>query len=224
MTLFHNIPKSVPTVQSPNPTIEGRARSQNNTNRGQLIRIKGIDGAQYSDSDWSDPFSYTIGNKLDTPSNLRVVANMLIWNSVPNATSYEVKQNNTTFTVNDTSISLIGLPSGSYTMSVRAIGDSVYADSDWSSSIDYSTDGQTSSKLDKPSNLRVEDEALLWDDVENAQHYEVEVNGEIVGTVDSASFDISGFESGEYIFRVKAIGDDSMLIRVPSIEQRIRIK
>lgn len=226
MILFHNVPKQAPITQPSVQQIGQKSSSSNATQPKKQIRVR-VDGGQYADSDWSEPYTHIVGevdNMLTTPTNLRVMSGMFVWNAVPNAKSYEVKQNDTVYPVDDTSVSVLGLPSGTYTLTVRAIAGTGYVNSAWADPIEYNTDGSTTIKLGTPGNLRVQGDELLWDDVENAENYEVEVNGESVSTVDKASFDISGFEPGEYRFRIKALGDDSIVLRVPSIEKKITLK
>jgi len=116
-------------------TVYGNIDSQNESILNyKNIRLR-IVGWIYKDSDWSDPLVATVGNWLNTPQNVRVVLNTLMWEAVPHATSYEVKVKDTIYKTFDTTFSLAGISQGSYSMSVRAIGDDKYGNSSWSSPI-----------------------------------------------------------------------------------------
>ena len=63
-------------------------------------------------------------------------------------------------------------------------------------------------RLEKPQSLRIEDETLYWDAVENAEGYIVEVDGKQYETKTNAfSVFTIAINSREYAFRIQAYGD-----------------
>ncbi|MBQ3016212.1 MAG: InlB B-repeat-containing protein [Clostridia bacterium] len=60
--------------------------------------------------------------------------------------------------------------------------------------------------LDTPANLRIEGTELCWNPVENASRYLVSINGKEYYS-DNNSYSLAGVKDGDYVFKVKAIGD-----------------
>ncbi|MBO5339067.1 MAG: hypothetical protein J6A96_05135 [Clostridia bacterium] len=91
-----------------------------------------------------NPVTSNTNKKLETPTNVRVVGTTLQWNVVDYASGYTVLINGTTYTCQINSYSLQDLPSGEYTLSVKANGDGVlYNSSAYSDSISYTRNANT---------------------------------------------------------------------------------
>ena len=70
--------------------------------------------------------------------------------------------------------------------------------------------GCNSSLIDKPSNLRVEDTVLYWDEVVNAKNYTLSINDELIDDIEDNQYPLNSLELGIYSFSVKANkGDNS---------------
>ena len=88
---------------------------------------------------------------LEAPTNLRVDESnaTLHWNSVEYAIGYTVKIDASTYTTNTNSFSLQGLPSGEYTISVKANGDGIrYISSEYSDTIHYTRKADSGNKYE----------------------------------------------------------------------------
>ena len=88
---------------------------------------------------------------LEAPTNLRVDESnaTLYWNSVEYAIGYTVKIDVSTYTANTNSFSLQGLPSGEYTISVKANGDGIrYVSSEYSDTIQYTRKADSGNKYE----------------------------------------------------------------------------
>ena len=88
---------------------------------------------------------------LEAPTNLRVDESnaTLYWNSVEYAIGYTVKIDVSTYTTNTNSFSLQGLPSGEYTISVKANGDGIrYVSSEYSDTIQYTRKADSGNKYE----------------------------------------------------------------------------
>ena len=88
---------------------------------------------------------------LEAPTNLRVDKSnaTLYWNSVEYAIGYTVKIDASTYTTDTNSFSLQGLPSGEYTISVKANGDGIrWISSEYSDTIQYIRKADTGNKYE----------------------------------------------------------------------------
>jgi len=186
----------------------------------------------------------TIGNTtttivktpLATPTNLRkdiaetTDSVTFSWDSVANASSYEVYRSSsstgtytkieTNITITGTSAAITGLNSGTiYYFKVKAIGNNAYSDSQLSDSLRATTVAKT--QLATPTNLKGDSVTtnsitLLWDNVTNASGYEIHQSSSSTGTytkietnitITGTSAAITGLNSGTiYYYKVMAIG------------------
>ena len=91
-----------------------------------------------------------VSKPLDVPNNLRVEGTVLKWNAVEYASGYTVLVNNTTtYTCTENSYLLQGLPSGEYTLAVKANGDGVmYKTSEYSDAITYKRNTDTGNQYE----------------------------------------------------------------------------
>lgn len=77
---------------------------------------------------------------LSTPAYVRVEGGELTWNPVEYASGYTVKINEATYMVTENRYSLESLPSGTYSISVKANGDGIlFVSSGYSESISYTS-------------------------------------------------------------------------------------
>ena len=170
------------------------------------VRADG-NGTVFLDSEFSVSYSHLVSQTLPAPTGLRIDGTNLRWSAVLNAVSYTVLINGTEHTVTGTSHSLLGLPAGIYTVSVRANGNRVtFLDSEFSSS--YSHVVQT---LSAPSGLRIEGTNLRWNAVPNAAGYTVVING-IEHTVTGTSHSLVGLPLGIHTIRVRANGGGTIFL------------
>lgn len=151
------------------------------------IKIKAAsDSVNYTDSDWSQGLSHEVTElkKLDAPTNLSVDNyNSLIWDGVIDGQNgYTVDVDGTEYTANTTMFSLSNFTDvKTYTIKVKAKGDSYYADSDWSSPYSYMVSAEN--KLDTPQNLSIDGNILSWGAVIGADTYTVYYNETLYATV-----------------------------------------
>src|SRR5690606_28284654 len=77
--------------------------------------------------------------KLDAPQNVTLEGDLLSWDTVDNASGYQVIMNGITQSTNDTSYNLKNFPiSGTFDVVVVAVGDQIfYANSDASDALEY---------------------------------------------------------------------------------------
>jgi uncharacterized lipoprotein YddW (UPF0748 family) len=157
-----------------------------------------------------DPDTFQNSITLETPLNLKIEGSNITWTSVAHALRYELvqKEGNVekSFTVFGTSYPLSQLLPGNYNFKIRAIGDGFfYKNSAFSQTIEHEI---IATKLDIPSNLRVENNIIRFDAVSNAIQYRIVVDFSdfvITGT----SFDLTPFNlrHGTYQITVQALGN-----------------
>ena len=164
---------------------------------GESIRVKALgDGTRYLDSDWSDSVKYN-ASKLPAPV-ITLNGNVASWTAVEHAKTYEIVIDGVNMGVDN--VLSVALYNGN-SIKVRAIGDGVkYADSGWSNEIKY-----YAPKLSAPV-ITLDGNVAKWNAVENAKTYEIEINGESLGSDDCLSLTLA---NGETI-RVRAIGDNEL--------------
>ena len=77
-------------------------------------------------------------------------------------------------------------------------------------------------RLYAPENLRVVDNVLIWNEVEGADGYVVNINGQEF-TVTANSHSLSGLSGdGEYLIRVRAVTDERRGGEIPTSPYRLR--
>lgn len=169
----------------------------------QVVAISS--NALYTSSDKSDAVNYTVESTLLSPPVLTIDGNVVSWDAVPNAQSYEVfvndrsvgKQSELTYEVTETAV-------GKYFVAVKAIaGSALYRDSGASYSVLYIV----TIKLDAPE-LTVEGNVVSWDDVNNATGYEVYVDGAKRTETEQTTFTLADRENDSYTVTVKSISTD----------------
>lgn len=166
-------------------------------------------GGNLIDSDLSTPLQLY---KLPAPLNLRVQDNNIVWDAVDFADSYELTIQNTIRKTSGTSFSLEDFPAGTYPVTVKAIGVNSYYDSE-------TTEAVVITKLADPSGVKATPEGLVWNAVNQAQEYDLFLDGEHVATVPNTvrNYMPVDLEAGEHTFQVRAMGNDAANIVSSSV-------
>ena len=170
--------------------------------------------AEYGDGGYSDRATLSAMPKNDLlppvmPTGLRIGETdtdsiSLSWNAVPQADRYELRRDGSdVYSGSDTSFTDTGLSGNTeYIYHVRAINAA--GTSDWSGAVKGQTD------LALPSGLRVVDTTtdtmiLLWNDVPDADSYELQRNGNEVYNGSRTSYTDTGLAGNtEFSYRVRA--------------------
>ena len=154
------------------------------------IKLRAV-GSGYRTSGDSNVVAYNVDPaptpKLSTPVINDLTAGVLSWNIVEHATSYTLLGGPSTISgISSTSIDLSGLswPVGTYVLTITAQATG-YIDSDESTSVNYVV-APTPAQLDAPTNLSVSEDTLSFDEVQDAETYEVFANGSSIGVYDPA--------------------------------------
>ena len=176
-------------------------------------------GTDKLDSDKSNTITYVVEEppietiQLSTPV-IRLNGDTVSWPVNLHAVKYEVYIDDQLVDSNVTtgSYSLSSITEeGTYNIQVKAIGDgSVYTDSNLSNVVVYrKTSTVNPVQLDTPVLTR-NGETLSWNEIEDAEGYQVYVNGEIAGTpTTNTQYQIPDtLPIGTYVFKVKALGND----------------
>ena len=147
---------------------------------------------------------------LPAPTNVQINENsVLMWDAVENAKRYKVSVDGTEYDTTTTSydLSKLNLPVGIHTIKVKALSDSdKLKDSPYSESIKYEITESGPKKLSAPTNVRIEENNLVWSAVSGATSYQI-VAGDVVKTTTSTSFALSelGNVEGVLEITVKAV-------------------
>ena len=158
---------------------------------------------------------------LATPFGIVINDGVLAWGAIENASSFEVYVDGVAgspFTVvagtYNYNLAALDLAAGTYSVSIKAIGDGVdYLDSAMSGAVDYTvTDGPT--QLQTPFGIVISPQGIVqWGAMANASSFEVYVDG-VTGSpfavaAGTYSFDLAtlSLASGTYDVTIKAIGD-----------------
>ncbi|MDR1138933.1 MAG: hypothetical protein LBK70_03550 [Clostridiales bacterium] len=217
--LIPNTPPNPPT-QTPSTQISNQLPKSTNTLNNNNLKVRANNGGVYLDSDWSAPFEYTSTSQLPAPTNLVLSNGILTWDAVEHSTKYEIQLNDLVYETEGNTQSLLDLQPGNYDIKVRAVGDSIYLTSDWSTIVQHTV----TSKLSTPINLNVADNTLSWDAVDNAVSYEIEINGDTdnvqVSTTNTLAL-TNLTTPGIYSFRVRAIGDGHVVLKILSLDRSI---
>lgn len=146
------------------------------------------------------------GERLDTPTNVRITDDVLYWDQVQKATGYIVKVGEAEHSVTTTSFNLfnLNLAAGTYQVSVKAVGNDV-KESRFSNTLSYVVGNKT---LDKPTNLEITDGVLTWSSVPKASKYKVTING-VEFLTEELSVDLTDYVIviGSYPVTVVAVGN-----------------
>lgn len=174
---------------------------QPNTLHVYRVRAKSGNAA----GEWTVPLIKTTIQGVPGNVRARVASTniILVWDPVSGATSYEVKVDGAIFEVKDGNVYVHdGLrPNSEHTYSVRSKKDGVV--SPWSNEIKVRTAPGI------PKNLRAtvttNEIHVSWDTVEGAGNYEMEVDGQLMGFVDTPEYIHEGLEPNtRHTYRVRA--------------------
>ena len=144
-----------------------------------------------------------LGLELAAPENVKYDGKTISWSSVENADSYTVK-------IDDGEEYTVTSPKFPYSAKGKQFSVTVTAVSDAGALIKSGEAKKLFFPLDTVNELTVsKDGTLTWPVVENADAYEIQIDGEVVEEVSATSF--SGFPAGTHQIAVRPIvsGDDS---------------
>lgn len=154
--------------------------------------------------------------RLAAVTNLHVQGDYLTWDSVSKAQSYTVSVDGNEETVSDTKFKL-NIETGSHIVKIKANGNKKeLISSSWS-------EEKNLIKLSTPTNLKIENYILSWDQVEGATSYEVVFdNGADSRPVDKTSFTINRSDIKLFgsLF-VRARGDGALTVDSKASETKL---
>ena len=176
------------------------------------------DNIHYLDSEWSISFQYSSEGQLPFPMNLKFVGDIFSWNMVNKAIGYNVIINingeTTEWIFNGITENSLKIPNSNsfkngISLRVQTNGDNIdYFDSEWSYQIYWQPQ---KIKLATPTNLKLDDDILSWDEVENAIGYTIDVRTDLTMIINidvpENSFNIPDIYAGA-TFAVVARGDN----------------
>lgn len=177
------------------------------------VSVKAIGDNIYSeDSPYSEQLFYISGSYsgpvlLEAPKNIRFDAGMVVWDSVLNATAYDVVINGITEANHQETYlgSNYFTDDGVYTIKVKAKGDNLnYADSPYSEEFMF----VKPQMLDTPQEVYLTDKMLNWSTVDNATGYYIEIkDASSVWFAESMtnSYTLELESDGTYYLRVRAV-------------------
>ncbi|HYE12330.1 MAG TPA: galactose oxidase [Patescibacteria group bacterium] len=165
-----------------------------------------------STSDWSDIETATVSiPAFGTPTNIKAEATdktvTLSWAAMEEAIRYEVEADGIVMDNGiETSCVFSSLePATPYTYRVRAIG--VDQESEWSEVISVVTYA-----LPTPTNIHTlatgDIISINWDQVEGAESYDLDIDGDIVEDIGENSYTFEGEPNSQYGFRVRAVNSE----------------
>ncbi len=162
---------------------------------------------------------------LNTPQNLRVEDNCLLWDSVPFAGGYSVNFNEKDYLITDNILPFTITELKEYVFKVRATGDN-------SNYLDSSTAElkfiPKAVKLPSPK-ISPKDGSLIWDAVENASSYKIIIrdpNDEFTYyEIEKCSYSIhSELIDGIYTIMIKAISNNQLYLNSDYSEYTFEIE
>ena len=177
-------------------------RSTNEVMKSFVIYSKG-DGDRILDSFTGKTVTLT---KLATPTNIRVSDNLIVWDAVNKHNGYRVLIDGQEFFADVNQMEIAALSAGTHTVKIAARGnESNIVHSDFSNEFQIT-------KLYQPQNLRIENNVLLWETVQNCESYMVVID-DLVQKVMTNSFVIDNSYIGENTtIKVCAIGNGESVI------------
>src|SRR5690554_5746839 len=136
--------------------------------------------------------------RLQTPTNLKVDRNILTFNAVENASGYMLSINSVNHKTTETSYTFE--EDGDYVVRIQALsGDDAYQDSLFSDALVFKV-----RFLKYPEDIRILNNQVYFEQDEDAQSYDVEINGEVYNTLE----DLPPYlVPGVYNIRIQARSD-----------------
>ena len=163
---------------------------------------------KYNDSDQSNIVSVY---NLAPAQNIKYYSGVISWNPVAGASSYAIEINgNKTEGIKTNSFDYV-FDSGTYDIKV-------YSYSDIENSISSVSSTYKFSLLDKVSSIENVGGFLNWNDVLNAEEYEVYVNGSLYSTVTESKIASSEFEAGVYKIGIRAKSSNESFVQSDVVE------
>jgi hypothetical protein len=164
------------------------------------LKVRALgNGSTIIRSNWSNAQTIT---KLKAPENLSINDDhLLTWDAVTGCNGYKVTMDNGA-NIYDATGNSFDIPtiSASTTLTVVAVGDGGFVmNSDSSQPINLS-------KLSSPSGLQIQNGMVVWNSIANAASYQLSI-GDVVKDVTGTSYLLDTFSSGNYLIKVKAIGN-----------------
>ena len=184
------------------------------------IRVRATgDNNDYISSELTD-FCYinqnqTLPTKFETPTNLKIENGKLVWNRVSGITKYLINVSGGEYTFDAEKIGdsydFATIPAGTYTVQVKAVGNSVYLNSSFATKSNVK-------KLSDIKELQLENGYIVWKN-ESASNYKVVINGsEKFITENNAdikngyvNYRLVGFEEGSYSLFIQNYGGNTAI-------------
>ncbi|MEG1805565.1 MAG: hypothetical protein RR327_04130, partial [Clostridia bacterium] len=141
---------------------------------------------------------FELTRPVSTPKNIQLKDGMFIWDNVKNADEYEIEINDEKFTSIASEFSGFA-PLEQYTVRVRA--KNLWSASEWSPYISFKI-------VATPTNLIYVDGRFIWDEVEGADYYVVQVDGVEYKLPKSNKANFYFSDSGIKKAKIKAVGNN----------------
>ena len=157
----------------------------------------------------------TLPTKFETPTNLKIENGKLVWNRVSGITTYLINVSGGEYTFDAEKIGdsydFATIPAGTYTVQVKAVGNSVYLNSSFATKSNVK-------KLSDIKELQLENGYIVWKN-ESASNYKLVINGsekfidsnnsEIVNGY--VKYRLVGFEEGSYSLFIQNYGGNTAI-------------
>ena len=175
-------------------------------NSNYIYRIRARQGDVLSD--WSNPinvFTYALLTPFNVTASVYETEIVVNWDMVLNAASYEVKFNDTLITgITDTTYTVTGLyPATQHQIMVRAVNEN--GTSSFSMPITAITKPSNNESPQNIIALASKDQiVLLWEVINGAQSYDIEVGGQIIPQIPTNSYTHSNLDAdNSYTYKVR---------------------
>ncbi len=176
------------------------------------VRALAAEESFYGRSAWTDWLDYFTAETfaLQQPQSVEVEDKTVTWTAVEEAVGYKVRVNGeTAYTETASYLLPKPVPGTEYAISVQAVGDGYYEDSQWSEEVSF----LYTVTYSKPSGLIVTDDGFAkWnaqDDIYDGYTVGVKRSGDSAYTeyrVQSNVFDVTTLADGDYSLKVKVYG------------------
>lgn len=134
--------------------------------------------------------------RLDQPLNLKVVKNIVSFDPVEFADYYILNINSINIELTETSYTID--ESGTYRVQVKAVGEN-FTDSLFSTALTFEV-----KFLEYPKNIQVINRQITYDEVDGADSYNIDINGEIYNTKEKI---VPTLEPGTYYVRIQSLSN-----------------
>lgn len=134
--------------------------------------------------------------RLDQPLNLKVVKNVVSFDPVEFADYYILNINSTNIELTETTYTIE--ESGTYRVQVKAVGEN-FTDSLFSTALTFEV-----RFLTYPKNIQVINRLITYDEVDGADSYNIDINGEIYNTKERI---VPSLEPGTYFVRIQSLSN-----------------